>query len=211
MAFIIIAPGLRDVLPTPETFENRPLNETLKTTPLHPAPSPESEHQPTEQQMRNLNQEHAQHRYEETAEVTHLRTPALLAEQIMSRPVITLGPDTTVRRAWQIFRDHHFRHLPVVAKEGHLQGIISERDLLLDAAGFGAAGTTAHVTIRPLLIARVLSATADTEIRDIARVLFEQHISAIPIINSSDRPIGIVTRSDILQAIIKNAPLEMWA
>jgi CBS domain-containing protein len=42
-------------------------------------------------------------------------------------------------------------------------------------------------------------------------VLFEQHISAIPIISNDDLPIGIVTRSDILQAIIKNAPLEMWA
>jgi CBS domain-containing protein len=49
---------------------------------------------------------------------------------VMSTDVVTVEPDTTLRDAAQLMFDHWFRHLPVVAKDGTVHGVISLRDLL---------------------------------------------------------------------------------
>jgi CBS domain-containing protein len=49
---------------------------------------------------------------------------------VMTTDVVTIGPDTTVRDAAQIMFDKWFRHLPVVAEDGSIHGVISLRDLL---------------------------------------------------------------------------------
>lgn len=204
MTFIVIAPGVRDILASSEVFAHRPVDETLPTTRPHVTPGLDSEHQPTEQDMLNQGR-HAEQLYEQTAELPHERAPALIAEQIMTAPVMTLGPDARVRDAWALFHEHRFRHMPIVGPDRKIIGILSERDLLRDAAA-----REPHAIIRPLVVARVISATPNTEIREIAHLLYDRHIGAVPILNATDYPIGIVSRSDILHALVNRAPLELW-
>ncbi len=53
----------------------------------------------------------------------------LAAEQLMTREVVMVGPDTPVDAALQIMDEGYFRHLPVVDQEGKLLGLVSVRDL----------------------------------------------------------------------------------
>lgn len=132
------------------------------------------------------------------------RQPALLAHQIMSSPVVTLHAQATLAEARTMFRRHRFRHIPIRSSAGQLCGILSDRDLLRHDADWD------DTPIRPLITERVFAASADTEIRDIARTLFEHHFGAMPIIEPDGRPSGIITRSDILRTLINRAPLELW-
>jgi CBS domain-containing protein len=50
--------------------------------------------------------------------------------QIMSAPVVTVGPDDPVRRCMRIMTDKRFRHLPVVDTGGAMVGVISIGDLV---------------------------------------------------------------------------------
>jgi CBS domain-containing protein len=54
----------------------------------------------------------------------------LCAEQLMTREVVMIGPETPVDAALQIMDENYFRHLPVVAADGVLLGIVSVRDLV---------------------------------------------------------------------------------
>ncbi|MCA3363665.1 MAG: CBS domain-containing protein [Roseomonas sp.] len=54
----------------------------------------------------------------------------LAAEEIMTREVIMIGPDTPVEAALEIMDQGYFRHLPVCDKDGTLLGIVSIRDLV---------------------------------------------------------------------------------
>jgi len=54
----------------------------------------------------------------------------LAAEEIMTREVIMIGPDTPVEAALEIMDQGYFRHLPVCATDGTLLGIVSIRDLV---------------------------------------------------------------------------------
>ena len=57
----------------------------------------------------------------------------------------------------------------------------------------------------------MLSAHPDTEIRLIARTMFEQKIGAMPILSEEDDSmVGILTRSDILRTVVNRAPFELW-
>jgi CBS domain-containing protein len=49
---------------------------------------------------------------------------------VMTREVVTIGPDTRLKEAAEIMFQKWFRHLPVVTPEGKVVGIVSLRDLL---------------------------------------------------------------------------------
>ena len=129
---------------------------------------------------------------------------AVIAEQIMTAPVISMTRETPLAEARKLFREHRFRHVPIVTKEKQIIGIISDRDLLHHP------GTDLQQPVSELAVERVIVATPDTEIREIAAIFFQQRIGAMPIINSSEKLIGIITRSDILRTVVRHAPLEIW-
>jgi CBS domain-containing protein len=52
------------------------------------------------------------------------------AEDLMTREVIMVGPQTPVDAALRIMDEHYFRHLPVVDAAGALLGLVSVRDLV---------------------------------------------------------------------------------
>jgi len=62
--------------------------------------------------------------------VAKARDPRKLkAEEIMTSPVKTIGPDTDMYQICAIFTEHHFRRLPVVEK-GEVLGILTTRDVV---------------------------------------------------------------------------------
>jgi CBS domain-containing protein len=51
---------------------------------------------------------------------------------------------------------------------------------------------------REVMTSPVISATADTPVREIAQLLLKNHISAIPILDKSGAPIGMVSEGDLI-------------
>ncbi len=140
------------------------------------------------------------------------RRPALVARQIMSPHVITLPPAAAIAEAWDLFRRRRFRHVPIVTAEGAIVGMVSDRDLL-GGARRGVAGDSAGppVAVQDLMSHLVLTATADTEIRECARAMSSERVSALPIVDGAHRLVGILTTSDILRCLTQNAPVDLWA
>lgn len=54
----------------------------------------------------------------------------LEARDVMTKPVVTVSPDTEVAEAARIFTDEHINPLPVVDGQGILVGIISRADIV---------------------------------------------------------------------------------
>ena len=140
------------------------------------------------------------------------RSPVFFARDIMSSPVVTLTEELIIAKAWGQFEKHRFRHFPVVNNENRLVGIISDRDMLLRAVQVGNESKVPHsaTSINQIMKKSVLTASGDTNIREICQMLFNQHIGAMPITDGHGSLLGIITRSDILRTIIKNEPFELW-
>jgi CBS domain-containing protein len=65
-----------------------------------------------------------------------------------------------------------------------------------------------HLTLveEPPTVAEVMSpnpycATLDTHLDEVARVLIEQAISGVPVVDAEHRPVGMVTKTDILRVL----------
>ena len=63
-----------------------------------------------------------------------------------------------------------------------------------------------------VMTSAVISATGDTPVRDIAQLLLQNHISAIPILDKSGAPIGMVSEGDLIgrDETQRNARREWW-
>jgi CBS domain-containing protein len=59
-----------------------------------------------------------------------VKAAALTAGELMSRPAITISPDTTLAGAARRMHARHVKRLPVVTGDGKLVGIVSRADLL---------------------------------------------------------------------------------
>lgn len=143
------------------------------------------------------------------------RERALQAKDMMSSPVESLTPQTSIRNAYEIFQTKRYRHMPVL-DQNHLVGILSDRDLLRlaaenakDTAGDGKEAARKEY-VGAVMIHAVLSASPETEVHDVARVLFEERIGCLPIVSGDGSLVGIITRSDILRGVMNRAALELW-
>jgi CBS domain-containing protein len=61
---------------------------------------------------------------------------------------------------------------------------------------------------REVMTSPVISATANTPVRDIAQLLLKNHISAVPILDYTGAPIGMVSEGDLIGR--RNAQREWW-
>src|ERR1700733_12354880 len=65
---------------------------------------------------------------------------------------------------------------------------------------------------RDVMTSAIISATGDTSVRDIAQLLLQNHISAIPILDNSGAPVGMVSEGDLIgrDETQRNARHEGW-
>ncbi len=94
---------------------------------------------------------------------------------------------------------HGIRHIPLT-KDQLLYGMISDRDLLK----FETSGTFSYLKAEDVMTTVLFVAEEDTPLAHIARVLLEEKISALPIINKDHKLVGMISRTDILKAVVYN-------
>jgi acetoin utilization protein AcuB len=154
----------------------------------------------------------AQQAYQQQGHQAPTSKPALLAQDLMTSPVTSLTSNSTLLEAWTVMNRKGIHHIPVTSVHGALVGMISNRDLLPHAHELESVNSSepfAQHKLADVMRSQVLSATPMTEIREVARVMLDEQVNAIPILDSSRHLIGILTTSDILRAIVHRSPLDL--
>ena len=54
----------------------------------------------------------------------------MLAKEIMSRNVLTVGPETSLKEAGMIFKEKRISGLPVVDDKGQVTGVVTITDMM---------------------------------------------------------------------------------
>jgi CBS domain-containing protein len=142
------------------------------------------------------------------------------AHQIMTRPVITVTPDTTVVEAANTMLQKHVSGLPVVDATGRLVGMLSEGDFIrrseigtqrkrsrflkfiLGPGQIASDFVHEHgrkvseiMTAEPLV-----TISEDSTLERIVGLMEKHNIKRLPVIRD-DKVVGIVSRSNLLQAV----------
>lgn len=118
-----------------------------------------------------------------------------VARTLMSSPVRTIRPDTTIGEAQRILLRYGHSGLSVVEADGQLVGIISRRDL--DIAlhhGFS------HARVKGYMATNLKTITPDTPLPDIESLMMTYDIGRLPVLENGSL-VGIVTRTDVLRQL----------
>ena len=139
------------------------------------------------------------------------RGPLIHAAQIMSRPVTVLHQDTPVAQAWKMLQGIRVYQAPVINDASRLVGMVSEREMLtvIDLDGDRVLENLRR-RVADVMTTPVVTAGPVTELRRIAAVMLEGGFTAIPIVSDSQKIVGIVSRTDVLRAVMADPPLSLW-
>lgn len=121
------------------------------------------------------------------------------AAEIMTRPVVSVRPETTIREAVHLLIEHGFAGLPVVDDEERVIGVLTEADTL--AASLyedGISGTVADAMKRPVEVV-----TPETDTREIVRRILDGHLRCMPVVQHGEL-VGIISRRDLLRPMIRS-------
>lgn len=139
------------------------------------------------------------------------RGPLVHAAQVMTRPAVTVRDDATAAEAWRTLHDRHIRQAPVLDADSNLIGIVSERDLLtaIDVDG-GEVIENLRRRVRDVMTTPVVAAAPVTDIRRVAAAMLAGGVDGVPVVGNDGRLLGLVSRSDVMRAVIQDPPLSLW-
>ncbi len=139
----------------------------------------------------------------------------LQGQEIMSSPVYALPMTASLTEAWAFLQERRFRHIPIQTKDSSLGGILSDRDLARATVNSALAGVKGasyldQISIQAYVKSPVLVAKPETKIWSIAKVLLDERIGAMPIMGSQGDLVGMITRTDILRALVAHPNFHRW-
>ena len=118
--------------------------------------------------------------------------------------LFTIGPEEPVTALLKVLVECRIG-AAVVAEEGRLVGVVSERDVIRAAAQRGA--DCLHASVRELMTADVISCAPDTSIDDVMNLMTTHRIRHLPVLEGGELA-GVVSIGDAVKSRIESAQRE---
>jgi len=133
--------------------------------------------------------------------ITHLESellPAVKAENLMTRNVLTINENKTILDASIYLEEINHTGVPVENDEGTLSGIITLRDI-----SKARKVKQMHSRIKGYMTKKVFYSDKNASVREIERIFNKHHIGHIPVVDDGKNILGILTRHDYLEFLEK--------
>lgn len=120
------------------------------------------------------------------------------AENGMIYDPVTIRRGKTVRDALEMMRSYHIGGIPVVDENGHLVGIVTNRDLRFERRLDKAIDEV-------MTHENLVTTHARTDLAAAAQILQEHKIEKLPVVDANNKLVGLITYKDITKA--KDKPM----
>lgn len=147
-------------------------------------------------------------------EIAHMDTTDIVyhVQDIMTTECITIQNDSTLEEAYIALKENKISQLPIVTNSNKIVGLINKKiilNMLMDDI------EQVEVTLRKRLydvdLKEVITTDPISDIRRVAKVMLMYKLGAVPVVNSNDILVGIVSKTDILKAVSYIPNLKLWA
>jgi CBS-domain-containing membrane protein len=148
------------------------------------------------------------------------------AMEVMTRDVVSIGPDASVLEAVRLMLQHRISGLPVVDAAGNLQGVVTEGDFLRRTEtgtqrkhsrfvefllGPGRLAVDyAHASgrkVSEVMTPDVHTVTEDAPLEQVVHLMERHRVKRLPVVRGG-KVIGIVTRANLMRAVANLALAE---
>ena len=133
----------------------------------------------------------------------------LIGERMTRNPVLC-APDISVTDAFDLMKKSRIRRMPVVDKHGKLVGIVSDQDLQRVSPSPATTLSTyeipyllSKVKVSDVMTKQVITVQEDTPIEEAARIMVDNKIGGLPVVNETSAVVGIITETDIFKTFLE--------
>jgi acetoin utilization protein AcuB len=133
----------------------------------------------------------------------------MLVRERMSPKPVTITADVSITEALREMRQKQVRRLPVLDGEGHLIGIVSEKDLLYASPSPATSLSIyemhyllSRLKVSELMSTHVITVAPDVPLEEAARVMADNKIGGLPVVEDG-RLVGIITETDIFKVFLE--------
>lgn len=117
------------------------------------------------------------------------------AERFIIEDVITISPEETLDYVLFLMEKHDIDGLPVI-KDGRVVGIVSKKDI----------ATKEGQKVSDIMTEEVITVEEEISVEEAMKIMVENRIDRLPVVNREGRLIGLITMSDlVLRKKFKNA------
>ena len=128
----------------------------------------------------------------------------MVVEDVMTREVVTLTPEHTLRDAIDLLRSNRIRHLPIV-EEQRLVGIVTDRDVkratpsVLTGVGKDEYDNSLlTIKVSQLMTREPITVPRQSALKSAVEIFINRKVGALPVVDNG-RLVGILTEIDILR------------
>ncbi|MFU8826714.1 MAG: CBS domain-containing protein [Brevefilum sp.] len=133
----------------------------------------------------------------------------MLVGERMSRPVLSVSPDTPIQEALAQMRKERVSRYPVINKKGKLVGIVSEEDLLhaspSDATSLSVWEINylvSKITVERVMTTEVITVMEDTPLEEAARIMADHRVGGLPVLKGK-AVVGMITQTDLFRVFLE--------
>jgi CBS domain-containing protein len=120
---------------------------------------------------------------------------------LMSVDPIVIDAESPITEAELLLKSYRISGLPVV-QDGILVGVISQTDLLNARSSELIGANWDRVRVRHLMSRPAVTVHLNTGVERAARLMLEQHIHRLVVVDEEEEPIGVVTSTDLLRTLL---------
>lgn len=146
-----------------------------------------------------------------------------LVSAVMSAPVLSVTADSPLQEAVKLMSDHHISGLPVLDQAGVLVGELTEQDLMVRESGFQPGPYVMLLdaviylrnplnwdkevhqvlgsTVAEVMNTKVHTCSAGLPLPAAAGLLHERSTQRLFVLDDAKRPVGVLTRGDVVRAL----------
>jgi CBS domain-containing protein len=114
--------------------------------------------------------------------------------QLMSAPVLTIDAETTVAAAGRAMTEEGIKSVVVIDEDCHAEGILTSTDFVRIA---GEERDPTETSVAAYMTTDILTTTAGAAIRDVARLMRDEEISHLPVVDEDDQVVGMLSATDL--------------
>lgn len=143
-----------------------------------------------------------------------------LVSEVMTRDVVSLKPEMTVRDAWQKMIRYAVKAMPVVDGSGCVIGLLTDEDLIDRGGIFHRLSVTLQLpdediqkavkslettalTVAEVMTRPVVTIAPEDSLGSAAQKMVRANLKRLPVVDAGDHLVGMLSRLDILKQLVE--------
>jgi CBS domain-containing protein len=138
----------------------------------------------------------------------------------MTEQVISLEPQDNLARAMEVMQTEEIRHIPIMDEQEKFVGLVSDRDILRNLPFAGrrpllipnsfrehlfatsSESKSLQLPLEKVMARKVLHILPGCGVCEAADMLYTKKISCLPVVDEQEKLRGIITVTDLMQALL---------